>query len=124
VSSPRDLGVVDRLEGLYSAVVADVLDHLGMRSQAMAPRIRPLYANARVAGFAATVYCVEVSSPPPDRSDWYRGELEAVDALKPGDVMVVSTCPGCYWASCSPPPPVTEVPAASSPMHTHATHAR
>jgi 4-hydroxy-4-methyl-2-oxoglutarate aldolase len=97
VSSPRDLGLVDRLDGLYSAVVADVLDRLGLRSQAMAPRIRPLYSNARVAGFAATVHCVEVVGPPADRSDWYRGELEAVDALKPGDVMVVSTCPGCYW---------------------------
>lgn len=63
----------------------------------MAPRIRPLYPSAKLAGFAATVHCVEVEAPPADREDWYRGELKAVDALVTGDVMVVSTCRGCYW---------------------------
>lgn len=97
MSSERDLGLVDRLAGLYSAVVSDTLDRLGIRGNTMASRIRPLYAQARVAGLAATVHCVEVDAPPADREDWYKGELEAVDALEPGDVMVVSTCPGCYW---------------------------
>lgn len=97
MSSERDLGLVDRLAGLYSAVVSDTLDRLGIRGNTMALRIRPLYAHARVAGFAATVHCVEVDAPPADREDWYKGELEAVDALEPGDVMVVSTCSGCYW---------------------------
>ena len=97
MSSERDLGLVDRLAGLHPAVVSDTLDRLGIRGKTMASRIRPLYAHARVAGFAATVHCVEVDAPPADREDWYKGELEAVDALEPGDVMVVSTCPGCYW---------------------------
>jgi 4-hydroxy-4-methyl-2-oxoglutarate aldolase len=97
VSSERDLGLVDRLAGLHPAVVSDTLDRLGIRGNTMAPRIRPLYARARIAGFAATVHCVEVDAPPADREDWYKRELEAVDALQPGDVMVVSTCPGCYW---------------------------
>jgi regulator of RNase E activity RraA len=43
------------------------------------------------------VHCVEVDAPPADRDAWYKGELEAVDALESGDVMVVSTCHGCYW---------------------------
>jgi 4-hydroxy-4-methyl-2-oxoglutarate aldolase len=97
VSSDRDLGLVERLGRLYSAVVADTLDRLGIRENAMAPRIRPLYPTARLAGFAATVQCVEVDGPPARREDWYKRELEAVDALAPGDVMVVSTCSGCYW---------------------------
>jgi len=97
VSSERDLGLVDRLGRLYSAVVADTLDRLGIQANAMAPRIRPLYPTAKLAGFAATVHCVEVDGPPAEREDWYKGELEAVDALAPGDVMVVSTCRGCYW---------------------------
>ena len=97
MSSERDLGLVDRLAGLCPAVVSDTLDRLGIRGKTMASRIRPLYAHARVAGFAATVHCVEVDAPPADREDWYKGELEAVDALEPGDVMVVSTCSGCYW---------------------------
>jgi regulator of RNase E activity RraA len=98
VSSERDLGLIDRLGDLYSAVVADILDRLlGIQSHSMAPRIRPLDRQAKLAGFAATVHCVEVDAPPADREDWYKGELQAIDALQPGDVMVVSTCCGCYW---------------------------
>ena len=92
-----DLTLLDRLERLYSPVVADTLDALGFRSATMAPRIRPLYPEAKLAGFAATVHCVEVDGAPAERDDWYRNELAAVDALRPGDVMVVSTCEGCYW---------------------------
>ncbi len=43
------------------------------------------------------MHCVDVELRPAHREDWYKGELEAVDALVPGDVMVVSTCRGCYW---------------------------
>jgi 4-hydroxy-4-methyl-2-oxoglutarate aldolase len=93
----RDLPLVDRLGSLRAAVVADILDRLGARDQVLHSRIRPLFPSAKVAGYAATVHCVEVEGPPEDRGDWYRGELAAVDALEPGDVMVVSTCEGCYW---------------------------
>src|SRR6266516_4075252 len=93
----HDLSLIDRLERLYAAVVADCLDRLGARSQVLDPRIRPLTAAMKVAGYAATVRCVEVDAVPESRDDWYRGELAAVDALQPGDVMVVSTCRGSYW---------------------------
>lgn len=97
MNAERDLALIERLDDLYSAVVADVLDRLGVRSNVMAPRIRPLDRRTRLAGFAATVHCVEVDAPPAAREDWYKGELQAVDALEQGDVMVVSTCRGCYW---------------------------
>jgi 4-hydroxy-4-methyl-2-oxoglutarate aldolase len=97
MSAKRELGLVGRLGALYSAVVSDTLDRLGVQGQVLAPRIRPLFPEARLAGFAVTVHCIEVDAPPPDRADWYRGELQAVDALEPGDVMVVSTSTGCYW---------------------------
>jgi 4-hydroxy-4-methyl-2-oxoglutarate aldolase len=93
----RDLELVDRLGRLYPAVVADCLDRVGARSQVLDPRIRPLAADMKLAGFAVTVRCVEVDTVPASRDDWYRGELEAVDSLRPGDVMVVSTCRGSYW---------------------------
>jgi 4-hydroxy-4-methyl-2-oxoglutarate aldolase len=93
----RDLALIERLERLYPAVVADCLDRLGVRMQVLEPHIRPLYADAKVAGYAATVHCIEVEAVPEDRADWYRGEMNAVDALQPGDVMVVSTCRGSYW---------------------------
>jgi 4-hydroxy-4-methyl-2-oxoglutarate aldolase len=93
----RDLALIDRLERLHPAVVSDCLDRLGHRAQVMEPHIRPLAHDMKVAGYASTVHCVEVDGVPADREDWYRGELGAVDALQPGDVMVVSTCRGSYW---------------------------
>ncbi len=93
----RDLKLIDRLERLHPAVVADCLDRLGVRNQVLDPTIRPLYPDAKIAGFAATVHCVPMDGVPANREDWYRGELAAVDALEPGDIMVVSTCRGSYW---------------------------
>src|SRR5689334_2019385 len=94
---PRDLALVERLERLYPAVVSDCLDRLGYRDQVLAPRVRPLDPATRLAGYAATVRCVDIDGVPDDRSSWYRGELAAVDSLQPGDVMVVSSCAGSYW---------------------------
>jgi len=89
--------LIERLGRLYPAVVADCLDRLGYRDQVLAPRIRPLYPGAKLAGIARTVHCVPIDGVPESKEDWYRGELAAVDALRPGDVMVVSTCDGSYW---------------------------
>jgi len=93
----RDLTLVERLAALYPAVVADCLDKAGLRNQVLAPHIRPIAREMRVAGLAATVHCVEVDAVPASRDDWYRNELASVDALQPGDVVVVSTCRGSYW---------------------------
>lgn len=84
-------------ERLYSAVLADVLDRLGLRDQAMAARLRPLWPDALVVGRAHTVLTVDVYELKPDP---YRLEIEAVDTLKPGDVLVAATGPStrtCFW---------------------------
>jgi 4-hydroxy-4-methyl-2-oxoglutarate aldolase len=93
----RDASVLERLAQLYPAVVSDCLDRMGYRQQVMKPHIRPLYPEARLAGFAMTVHCIEVDRPPDSEDDFYKGELQAVDSLNGGDVMVVSTCDGSYW---------------------------
>src|SRR5579885_3597152 len=93
----RDLTLVERLSRLHPAVVADCLDRAGLRNQVLAPHIRPIAPSMRVAGLAATVHCVDVDAVPASRDDWYRNELAAVDALEPGDVIVVSTCRGSFW---------------------------
>ena len=93
----RDLSLLERLARLYPAVVSDCLDRIGYRDQVMKPHIRPLYPEARMAGFAMTVHCIEVEALPANPDDYYKGELQAVDSLKAGDVMVVSTCEGSYW---------------------------
>jgi 4-hydroxy-4-methyl-2-oxoglutarate aldolase len=91
-----ELALLERLERLYVAVVADSLDRVGVRTNVLAPHVRSLYPGATVAGYALTVDVVEVDAVP-ERDAWYRGELEAVDSQRPGDVMVVSSCTGSYW---------------------------
>jgi 4-hydroxy-4-methyl-2-oxoglutarate aldolase len=94
-SSPDVGSLIARLDRLYPAVVADVLDRMGYREQAMAPEIRPLYPEARLCGTAMPVLAVPASSVP--ETDPYKLELEAVDHLGPGDVMVVSHIEGSFW---------------------------
>jgi 4-hydroxy-4-methyl-2-oxoglutarate aldolase len=79
-------------DGLYVAVVCDILDSLGSRDQAMHQRLRPLLPDITNCGFVgrartlrwmATDYIVE--------EDPYGLEIEAMDSLQPGDVIVHST---------------------------------
>jgi 4-hydroxy-4-methyl-2-oxoglutarate aldolase len=93
----RDLELLQRLDRLHVAVVSDSLDHHGVRDNVMAPHIRPLTADARVAGYAATVQLEMVDAIPADSADWYRKEIEAIEAMRPGDVLIGSTCPRSYW---------------------------
>jgi 4-hydroxy-4-methyl-2-oxoglutarate aldolase len=96
IRSAADMALLERLDALYVAVVADCLDRVGVRSNLLAPHVRSLYQGAKVAGYALTVKVVAVETAPA-RDDWYRGEMLAVDSQQPGDVMVVSTSSGSYW---------------------------
>lgn len=73
---------------LYSAVLADVLDGLGHRHAALPPDIRPLRPDWRIFGRAATLSAVTVASEPKHP---YAIELECIDALRPGDLLVATT---------------------------------
>jgi regulator of RNase E activity RraA len=75
-------------ERLYSGVLSDVLDGMGLRRQVMSDSIRPLYPDAIVVGRAATVLSADVYNPD---EDTLAGEIEAVDALREGDVLVATT---------------------------------
>lgn len=79
---------VERLSPLYSAVLCDCLDHLGYRNQGMMWAIRPLYPEARIVGTARTLLSVQKSGFPKEP---YAKELEALDALESGDVVVFDT---------------------------------
>ena len=87
--------LVERLAALYTPVLADVLDRLGHREHSPEPSIRPLFPEARIAGVARTVHVID--SPTVDPPNPYEGEMAAVDALRPGDVMVVSRCEWSFW---------------------------
>ena len=73
---------------LYTAVVSDALDQVGIRNQAMREYLRPLYPASKCAGFARTIACSDVYHIP---NDPYSLEIEAVDSILPGEVVVVST---------------------------------
>ena len=95
IDEERSSGWIDRLAGLYTPVVADVLDRLGYRDQAMRADVRPLFPGARTAGVARTVRTVKVHGVAPVEP--YKGEMAAVDGLRSGDVMVVSECDASFW---------------------------
>lgn len=82
---------------LYASVISDVLDSLGARDQVMRADICPVYHGAVVVGRAYTVLSAEIYEL---IDDPLRGEIEAVDALKPNDVLVVCTNRStrtCFW---------------------------
>ncbi len=79
-------------ERSYVAAVCDVLDALGHRQQAMHHRLRPLLPDRERCGFigrARTVRWMEADYA--DERNPYGLEIEAIDALTPGDVIVHST---------------------------------
>jgi 4-hydroxy-4-methyl-2-oxoglutarate aldolase len=59
------LAVRDRFLGVYTAVLADILDDRGRRDQTLPPEIRPLAPGTRLAGQAFTV-----EGRPSDHGDW------------------------------------------------------
>ncbi len=75
---------------LYVPAVCDILDSLGHRQQAMHQRLRPLDpANCTIVGRARTFRWMETDYTV--EQDPYGLEIEAMDSLKPGDVVVHST---------------------------------
>ncbi len=97
----KESQLFERLRGeLTVAAVCDVLDALDCRRQAMHARLRPLLSDPAACGFAGrartlrwmdTDYVVE--------ADPYGLEIEAMDSLLPGDVVVHSTDPA---GRCAP----------------------
>jgi 4-hydroxy-4-methyl-2-oxoglutarate aldolase len=78
-------------EHLYVPVVSDILDSLGYRHQAMHPRLRPLLPDIRncgLVGRARTVRWMETDYV--FEEDPYGGEIDVIDSIVPGDVLVHS----------------------------------
>src|SRR3954468_10860328 len=79
-------------EELYTAAVSDILDSLGIRHQVMHRRLRPLLPDPYHCGFpgrARTVRWTEIDHIV--ERDPYGLQIEGMDSLKPGDVVVHST---------------------------------
>ncbi len=73
---------------LSSALLADVLDALGHRNSALPPALRPLRPDWRIFGRVATLSSVPVAADP---ASPYAVEMDCVDGLRPGEVLVATT---------------------------------
>jgi regulator of RNase E activity RraA len=81
---PPDLQLIQ--DQLYAGVIADILDELGYRNQVMEAAIRPVNEADVLVGHARTVLAVPEFHLP-DKP--FEKQIEATDALGPGDVVVV-----------------------------------
>jgi 4-hydroxy-4-methyl-2-oxoglutarate aldolase len=75
-------------EQLYSGVICDILDEVGFRNQAMREDIRPLVVDTVLVGRAKTILFSDVYYI---QHNPYELEIKAIDSVKPGEVVVVST---------------------------------
>lgn len=76
----------------YVAAVCDILDSMNLRNQAMHHRLRPLLPDRERCGFigrARTIRWMEADYA--DKANPYGLEIESIDSLRPGDVVVHST---------------------------------
>lgn len=88
-ATTSDIELFGHIEtNLYTAVLADSLDELGYHNQAMRETIRPLTGKQCFAGWARTMLCMDMYHVPPDP---YEVEIEAVDSILSGEVVVVAT---------------------------------
>jgi regulator of RNase E activity RraA len=75
----------DRIEQqLYTSVIGDVMDELGHWRQVMRHDIRPLFAEAKIVGRAATMLAAEVYEIP---AEPFKLEMQLLDDLRPGEVV-------------------------------------
>jgi regulator of RNase E activity RraA len=80
------MSTLPALENLYSAVVADVLDRMGYRNQILSSRIHALTPARRISGRVFTAQAVSVTDIP---AEPYKLEMQAIDTMQSGDVLVV-----------------------------------
>jgi len=76
---------------LYVAAVCDILDELGYRNQAMHQRLRPLLPDIRNCGFIGRARTFRWMDTDHVAENPYGLEIEGMDSLKTGDVVIHST---------------------------------
>lgn len=89
VASSADMELFAHIEkNLYTAVLSDALDDMGIRNRAMREDLRPIAPDLVFAGWARTVSCIDLHYLPEEP---YALEIEALDSVLPGEVVVVGT---------------------------------
>ncbi len=78
---------------LFSSVIGDVMDEMGLLDQFLPPTIRPLSDDMVVVGRAMTVLEVDINDSGPRAAEQERPfglMFEALDSLKPGEVYLAT----------------------------------
>lgn len=81
-----DMDYLERM--LYAAVIADILDDLGYRNQTLGAGLKLTDPSLKLSGRAFTAQATKVFSIP---AEPYKLQMEAIDAIGPGEVFVVAT---------------------------------
>lgn len=84
----KEKELFSRYGKLYTALIADIMDQYNYNNQSMEYTIRPLIEDAVLVGRAFTVLAVQTYEVPEKP---YEKELEAIDKLQDGDVVVCTT---------------------------------
>jgi regulator of RNase E activity RraA len=81
--------IFDQMERkLYSAVISDILDDMGLRNHTLNNLIRPIRHDMVLAGRSRPMLASRVFEVPDEP---YKVTIEALDSLKPDDVPVIVT---------------------------------
>ena len=72
-------------QSLYSAVVADAIDQLGLRNQSPRVPLPPMTGIHKLVGRCKTTRWIDLNQDDPDS---YQGELKAVDSCHDDDVII------------------------------------
>jgi regulator of RNase E activity RraA len=81
-------------EELFTAVVGDVMDSIGLTTQFLSPQIKPLDSHTRIIGRALTV--LEKDTAKINVDDSFGLMFDALDDLKPREVYLASGSSGAY----------------------------
>jgi regulator of RNase E activity RraA len=82
---PHEITLAMMRESLYTAVVADALDSLGLRSQSPRVQLHPYTSDGLLVGRSKTTLWADMYHDAPKP---YELELRAVDSCQAGDVMI------------------------------------
>jgi 4-hydroxy-4-methyl-2-oxoglutarate aldolase len=87
IDSPSETAVFDRMEKeLYSAVISDILDEMGIRNHTLNRHIRPIRDDMVLAGRAMPIVASEVFEIPDEP---YAMTIEVLDGLKQDQVPLI-----------------------------------
>jgi 4-hydroxy-4-methyl-2-oxoglutarate aldolase len=86
-SEPAEISLAMMRDSLYSAVVADALDSLGLTNQSPRVELRPLTVEGLLVGRCKTTLWADMYHADPQP---YELELAAVDSCRPDDVLIAA----------------------------------